>query len=508
MTTESPQSKFETFHRKRNVLLSNVEQYALWTIPAKFPPDNNSDDMEMTFDYQTVGAECVNTLMNKVIFALFAPSRPFYRPVLDNETANELKAQGIQGAVIDAMMMELARQGVRELELLNMRPVLVEAVAQLIIAGNAMLYYNEEESIFELFTLRDYVVKRKRNGKVHKIILKEPQELGDLPEKAVNKYRMKHPHAKSDDKVSLYTEWTFTNAWKLRQSVDDVDVVHEGEGKQYTEEDFPYRVLTWSLAPRRNYGTGRVEETRASLHALSSLSTAMVPGLAEMCRIVHFLDPASPTDAQDFEQALSGTVMAGREGDVTTPDMGGKARDYATVTAAIEQYTRILYRMFLVTSGIIRNAERVTAEEIRLVANELESSLGGVYTRLSQELQPWLAGIAMKRLNNPVFKTLDVKIVTGLDALSISGDLDNVRAFMADLAASQNLPEPVLQAMAWDRFIQVLASLHNIEYNKFLQSSDEVQAKQAAQAQQEQQAQLEQIAANGLSQVAVQQAKV
>lgn len=41
----------------------------------------------------------------------------------------------------------------------------------------------------------------------------------------------------------------------------------------------------------------------------------------------------------------------------------------------------------LLNSAVQRNGERVTAEEIRYVAGELEDTLGGVYSLLSQELQ-------------------------------------------------------------------------------------------------------------------------
>ena len=37
--------------------------------------------------------------------------------------------------------------------------------------------------------------------------------------------------------------------------------------------------------------------------------------------------------------------------------------------------------------SVQRDAERVTAEEIRLMAEQLESGLAGVYSMLSQELQ-------------------------------------------------------------------------------------------------------------------------
>ena len=42
---------------------------------------------------------------------------------------------------------------------------------------------------------------------------------------------------------------------------------------------------------------------------------------------------------------------------------------------------------FLLNSSIQRNAERVTASEIRFMAEDLEQALGGIYSILSQEFQ-------------------------------------------------------------------------------------------------------------------------
>ena len=38
------------------------------------------------------------------------------------------------------------------------------------------------------------------------------------------------------------------------------------------------------------------------------------------------------------------------------------------------------YRLLLLNSSVQRNAERVTAEEVRYMAQELETALGGVYS--------------------------------------------------------------------------------------------------------------------------------
>ena len=42
---------------------------------------------------------------------------------------------------------------------------------------------------------------------------------------------------------------------------------------------------------------------------------------------------------------------------------------------------------FLLNASVIRDSERTTAEEVRMTAQELQDSLGGIYGVLSQEFQ-------------------------------------------------------------------------------------------------------------------------
>ena len=85
---------------------------------------------------------------------------------------------------------------------------------------------------------------------------------------------------------------------------------------------------------------------------------------------------------------------------------------------------------FLLSSVVQRNAERVTAEEVRTVAGELEDTLGGVYSILSQELQLPLVRRIMNQLQstgevpNLPEGTVEPTITTGLDALGRGHDLE------------------------------------------------------------------------------------
>lgn len=501
----SPKDKFDLLRGKQLLLLTRCEQYAAWTIPSKFPQNHTTDDDEQAVDFQSMGARAVNNLRNKAMLALFAPSRPFFRPNITQEVAAALAKQGVAGAGLDATLAQVAKLGMKSLEAMQIRSVLNETIDQLIITGNALLAYDEDEGAISLFTLRDYVVKRTPRNKLLEFIYRECSELSSFPENVQSAYKAKNLNAKPDEIVSLYSRvYRKGDTWHLEQSIEDI-LVQPESATQWADKDLPYRVLTWSLAPKRNYGTGLVEESQGAFHALSTLSSAMIPGLIEMCRIIHLANPTGVTDALEFQNALSGAVLAGKSDDLSTPDLGGKARDYATVVGAIESYKQDLAQLFLLATNVVRNAERVTAEEIRLLANELETSMGGVYSRLSYDLQQWLAEIAIKLIDVPELNDLDVYVVTGLDALSANGDLDNLRAMMADLTAAQNLPDEIKATIVWDSYVQLLASLHNVDYFKFLKSQAQAQAEAAAAQQNAMDMQQEQVAAEGAKEVLVNQ---
>jgi len=509
----SPKSKFTRMDGLRSNLLARCEQYAAWTIPSKFPPKDINDNYEMAIDFQAVGAKCVNNLLNKVMLALFAPSRPFFRPELEDKDIQELAKNGLQGAALDAVLAQVAKQGMKTLEAMQVRSTLTEAVAQLIITGNCLLRYADDEEdgdgddCITMYTLRDYVVRRGLSGKILEFILRETSTLDAMPDALQKIYRaQRNSSAKDEDIVSLYTMLCWNPAkkvWEQKQSIEDIDVTVGTT--QYKDDDLPFRVLTWSLAPKRHYGTGLVEESQGAFHGLSTLSSAEIPGLLEMCRIIHLADPTGSTDAIEFQNALSGAVLVGRATDITTPDLGGKARDYQAVANKIAQFTQILSEMFLLSTGAVRNAERVTAEEIRLIANELETSKGGVYSRLSYDLQQWLAEIAIGKNQNAALRQLNVYVITGLDALSANGDIDNLRALMADLTATQNLPDEIKGTIIWDAYVQLLSSLHHVDYYKFLKSQEAAQADAQAQQDAATAQQQELAATQAVSEVAVNQ---
>lgn len=490
----SAKSRFAQLDGLRRTFLTRCERYAAWTLPMIFPPEGIDDSDEMSTDYQSLGAKLVNSLANKLSLAMFAPSRPFFRLRIAESVRQVLKEKYKKDdPTIDVALSLTAKEGMQTIERAAARPVIIRGMKQLIITGNTCIYRSKEKGNLRLRTygLRNYVVQRDVQGNPIELIVRDTSTLGAMPTQVQHAYRLQYPDAKDDTKVSLYN-WCIlqpSGAWKCKQYIEEIAL--SGTDSQYKATDFPYAVLVWDLAENRHYGNGLVEQYQGDFHGMTTLNAAYLSGLAEMCRIIHLADPTGDVNVKEFEQALSGDVIAGREKDITTPDLGGKARDYATVQAKLSAIERSLAEAFLYAQAAVRDAERVTAEEVRLIQRELESAFGGIYSQLATDFQAWLAQSILKELKLPFEGDITPVLITGIDAMSANGDLENMQLFLNDLAGIATIPPLVQERINMDGIIKVLAGFRQVEFYKFLLDEKEVVAKQqrAIQAQQQMQAQ-------------------
>jgi hypothetical protein len=118
----------------------------------------------------------------------------------------------------------------------------------------------------------------------------------------------------------------------------------------------------------------------------------------------------------------------------------GKTADFATAANLAATIERRILEAFLVMN--IRNAERVTAEEVRLTQLELEKSLGGLFSLLTVEfLVPYLNRtlLILQRSNQIPRLPKDVvrpKIVAGINSLGRGQDNESLTRFIQTVAAT------------------------------------------------------------------------
>ena len=168
----------------------------------------------------------------------------------------------------------------------------------------------------------------------------------------------------------------------------------------------------------------------------------------------------------------------------------GKQGDFAVAQQAMQRIEARLADAFLMASSVQRQAERVTAAEINLLAQELENSLGGTYSILSQEFQiPFLKRRMHMMVRSGKVKALPQKlvkpkIVTGIQGLGRGNDRNKLIEFIGTVAQALG-PDVMRQFVNVDEAVKRLATSIGIDTTNLIKSPEQIAAEQQ-QAQQQQ----------------------
>lgn len=494
---------------KRRALLTRWERYASYTIPRICLPSEFSEKSgELKHDWQAVGAQAVNHVVNKLMLALFAPSRPFMRLELTAAARAQL-AEQVDEAMIDDILGEGERKAIKHMDTRgDIRPALHLGLANLVITGNALFKFPEgKDDKFRCLYCRDWAVQRSGSGEVLRLATREKYAFGELEEAVQEAYRSQRPGQKPDDEVTHYVI-ILRNAkggYDLKQFINDCYLGEDFDGAYKDYAALPYKVITWQLADNADYGSGLVEDYAGDFAATSAMSEAQVRAAILACEFRWLVNPAGFTKPEDLEESENGAALPGNEKDIT-PLTPGTGNNLQIITNVLETYVRRIGQGFLLATAVTRDAERVTAQEIRMQATELETSLGGAYSRIAVELQTpiavWLLDAIDLKIDG---KAINLSIVTGLDALSRSGDLDALRQAMVDINTVNTLPP---QAQDWLNLGAIYSTImngHGLPSGKYVKDAQTVAQEQQARAAAEQQQQINAASAQAGAQAAANQ---
>ena len=211
-----------------------------------------------------------------------------------------------------------------------------------------------------------------------------------------------------------------------------------------------------------------------------------------------------------MSKAPNGAFLNGDANDVSTLQVQ-KSGDFRVSLETMWMINDRLAAAFLLNSSVQRPAERVTAEEVRFMAQEPETALGGVYSILSQEFQLPLINLLLESLTKqgkmPRMPKNSVKptVVTGIEALGRGQDLNKLAAFLQYL---QPLGAEVIQSeMNLGDYIDRLAASLGIDTSGLIKSPEQKQQEMAMQQMMMQQQMLEQGAMGAAQSAAPQIAK-
>lgn len=464
--------EFSKLEGERADLTERCEKYAGWTLPYEFPLDQLSSNEEFQYDYQSVGAQAVVNLANKLVMALFPPGRPFFKLQLSpNERTDVMASTGMNSVEIDASLSKVEQEVQREFDKSDCRPSAYEIAKLLIITGSCVYHKESPEEDGVVYNLRDFVLRRDLRGNVVTCIIREKIAVAALSPEMQELVRATK-ELKEAEEVTLYTgiERVEDDMFVVTQELEDICHCEKQVGV-YTKEVLPWHFLYWELPPRKDYGVGLVEAYSGDFHSLSTLAEAGLDFITILTDLKILVNPTGSTNIADINATPSGGACAGREEDIHVLSHNVAANS-SYLENRFNTIERRIASAFLLNTRVTRDAERVTAEEIRQQAVELETSLGGVYSRQAQVWQAPLAKVFLTALDESL-RGMQPTIVTGMDALSRYSELQRLREFVADIVGLKDLPEHVQIALKSDDLIKAFGANHGIDAEQYVRTPEE-----------------------------------
>jgi hypothetical protein len=323
------------------------------------------------------------------MLALLPPQTTFFKfQIRDDKLGEELPAE--VRSELDLSFAKMERMVMDSIAASSDRVTVHQAIKHLVVGGNALVFMGKDG--IKHYPLNRYVVDRDGNGNVVEIVTKELIHEDLLPQEFLKLTKQQNMDTGNqgssyDNEREVYTHVRLDgNRWLWHQEVNNT--VIPGSESKAPRDASPWLVLRFNTVDGENYGRGRVSEFLGDFKSLDALSQALVEGSAAAAKVVFTVAPSSTTKPQSLAAAGNGAIIQGRPDDIGVVQVGKQA-DFSTAASMIQSYERRLLEAFLVMNP--RNAERVTAEEIRLTQLELESQLGGLFSLLTVEfLVPYL----------------------------------------------------------------------------------------------------------------------
>lgn len=500
-------SEYEKLKLERKPYLDKALVAASYTIPSIIKSHQNRDrntPQIIECPHQSLGADGVNNLAAKVTLVMLPPNQTFYH--YNMERVSLLKEAQKRGVSPSDLEIEI-NQGLSLIEKVqldyieqsNDRVCVGEAMKHVYICGNVFLVHDPEDGL-RMYPLDRYCVKRDYVGNVLVAITEETIGVSALP-KSIQDFVKQKVIEKSKDcvdktpvdekEVTLYTKFKkTTKGYTVEQEVEGY-MIPEAKGF-YPKDVCPFMALRYTRIEGESYGRGLIEEYIGDISYLDTMQEAVKQASIAGAKLIPLVNPHGITKIQSIRKAKNGEFVSGRAEDITMLQ-ANKYNDLRVAQTELDKTEKRLNRIFLMKAAIQRQAERVTAEEIRQMTQDLEEALGNHYAIMCKEFQLAYVKITffhlkkqkgMKDILPSLWRNREIKltVTTGLEALGRNSDLNKYNSFfeiMSKFAQSANIIGAKTEKVA-----NIVATALNLDIKGLLYTEEE--KAQAAEAQQKQ----------------------
>lgn len=482
-----------------DTVLTKARKYAHWTLPqlmadASLLGPGNTVVLER--DYQEIGALLVNNLASKLAGLLFPSSRPFYNIELSRELKAHAKKSGVKDTELASKLAVVEMESCQRVFLNGSYDQLVLAMKHLIVTGNVLLYRNTKAGKTSAYGVTMFSVRRDGEGNMLDCILKQytdfralaPDVQQALALKNSTKYRLDTDETQN---VELYTRIRRDHnvhgdaVYHVTQQAEGLDV---GTPGVYPEHLCPWQAVSWSLIVGESYGRGLVEDYAGGFAKLSDQSLAATLYGIEAARIINLVAPGQGANVDELQAAGVGEYVQGTEEAVHAHE-GGDGKKMEQMEAAIQSTFGRLARAFMYKANT-RDAERVTAYELKQDALEAEATLGGTYSSLSASMQVPMAHVLLTEVDTGMLEgivtgNIKLGIIAGLNALGRQANIQNLAAAAQDAAAIVPVFAQLSNRIDKEKLLNLILAGQSIDPASVMKDEETLAAEQQASAQEQ-----------------------
>lgn len=459
--TETAKARYELLRIRRKPFLDRAREAARVSVPSLMPPEGHNHTSVLPQPNQGFTAQCVLTLSSRIATALMPPSKGS----MELSPTPEALIEAGTDTVPDDVKINLAKAQKlinAETERKNWRQPTNLSCQLLVATGNALEAMLPDNSI-RTYRLDQYVVVREPSGRVVEAIIEEhvyPDALGPDLQGLAQQAQGESRGSTGAETIPLFTWIKYEDGkYKVHQELGEQTI--PGSNGVYAPDILPFFFLRYSVVAGEDYGRGKVEEHIADFILYDGLSKSINDGSAMASRNITMVRPGAQGGLnlmRKIAKANNGDYIIGNPEDVNMLQFQNVS-GLQIAAQELGSLRQSLGQAFLMSSAVTRNAERVTATEVRMAAEELEGILGGVYTSLSKDMM-------LARANRLIVQMMDQGklpewpddviepvILTGLESLGREAAVNSV---VTAAQLIQNFPEQAQRYPKWETLIKKL----------------------------------------------------
>lgn len=443
----------------RDPLLTRSRRLARYILPWLLPEEGMTIGTNIANPFSSTAARGASFHASRSLLTMFPPNTTFVALEPGPVEADELRNLDQQGYDEVTEILHLYEEAIgKEFERRNWRQPLAYAFLLLTAGGgNCALWFKEPEKkgghrALSVLSMAEYAAAWDGNGLFTDVVVCEKLQMRSLPLELQAKVRAlpEYKGCPPDREVEVYTGEVLQPDGTFSKWQEVCGIVVDGSEKDSIPRSrAPIRPVRHAVYRNQDWGISRAEMFYGDIMSLDGMSRSLLEGGAACARVLFGVKPNCLTSADELNDKPNLAYVTANPEDIF-PITADKYADLQVVRAAREDLVASVAFAFGLHTAVQRDAERVTAEEIRFMAQEIEDTSAGSSATITREMQvPIVEEILADLKERGGMKALppDIqpRVVTGVEALGKNHDLNRLLSAFQTLGQMNLPPESLIE---------------------------------------------------------------